>query len=127
AELEPEGHVCFRVSDTGIGIAPENLELIFQDFSQVDHPIQRRVKGTGLGLPLSKKLAEMLGGSVAVQSELGQGSEFFLRIPLRFHALEVAGGQMEAAPEWQPGEAGLPLLVLDDRPEMMLMYRSYLA
>ncbi|HEU5020331.1 MAG TPA: ATP-binding protein [Bryobacteraceae bacterium] len=126
ASLEPEGEVCFRVSDTGIGIAPENLDLIFQDFSQVDNPIQRRVKGTGLGLPLSKKLAEMLGGCVAVESELGRGSEFSLRIPLRYHALEPAG-HMEPAPEWTPEQAGLPLLVLDDRPEMMLMYRSYLA
>jgi signal transduction histidine kinase/DNA-binding response OmpR family regulator len=127
AALERENEVCFRVSDTGIGIAPENLDLIFQDFSQVDHPIQRRVKGTGLGLPLSKKLAEMLGGSVAVQSELGRGSVFSLRIPLRFRAIEAAGEPAGLAPEWIPGEAGLPLLVLDDRPEMMLMYRSYLT
>ncbi|HVV45342.1 MAG TPA: ATP-binding protein [Bryobacteraceae bacterium] len=128
AALESEGEVCFHVSDTGIGIAPENLELIFQDFSQVDHPIQKRVKGTGLGLPLSKKLAEMLGGSVNVQSELGRGSEFSLRIPLYFGAIEAAVEQMETpVPEWTPGEGGLPLLVLDDRPEMMLMYRSYLA
>ncbi len=125
AALERESEICFRVADTGIGIAPENLDLIFQDFSQVDHPIQKRVKGTGLGLPLSKKLAEMLGGSVSVQSELGRGSEFSLRIPLRFGPHQTPEEQME--PEWIADEGGLPLLVLDDRPEMMLMYRSYLA
>src|SRR3984957_16420268 len=74
AALNDANNVIFSVSDTGIGIAPENQELIFQDFAQVDSPIQRRVKGTGLGLPLSKKLATVLGGEVRVKSELGAGS-----------------------------------------------------
>jgi len=125
--MESDCEVHFRVSDTGIGIAPENLDLIFQDFSQIDSPIQRRVKGTGLGLPLSKKLAEMLGGSVGVASELGQGSRFSLRIPVRYGGSEPAVEQIEFPPEWIPGEEGLPVLVLEDSPEMMLMYRSYLA
>ncbi|HXE63335.1 MAG TPA: ATP-binding protein [Bryobacteraceae bacterium] len=127
AALVPESEVCFRVSDTGIGIAPENLDLIFQDFSQVDHPIQKRVKGTGLGLPLSKKLAEMLGGSVGVQSELGRGSEFTLRIPVRYGVEQTAADIAPSIPEWAGREEGLAVLVVEDSPEMMLMYRSYLA
>src|SRR5262249_55020888 len=68
-------------ADTGVGIAPEDLELIFQEFTQVEGERQKRVKGTGLGLPLSRKLAELLGGSVLVQSEVGLGSTFTLVVP----------------------------------------------
>src|SRR5687767_8662888 len=76
--------VTFSVADTGIGIAPEHHAAIFQDFVQVDSPIQKRLRGTGLGLSLSKKIAELLGGSVAVKSELGKGSTFSVTIPVRF-------------------------------------------
>jgi signal transduction histidine kinase len=73
--------VRFEVRDTGIGIAPADHERIFQDFTQVDGPIQRRVRGTGLGLPLTRKLAALLGGSVALDSEVGKGSCFSLTVP----------------------------------------------
>ena len=73
--------VTFSVKDTGIGIAPENLNRIFEEFGQIDNPLQSRVKGTGLGLPLTKKLAQLLGGSVYVQSEPGMGSTFLVDIP----------------------------------------------
>ena len=55
------------MTDTGIGISPDNLQLIFEEFSQIEHPLQRRSKGTGLGLPLCRKLAELLGGRVDVE------------------------------------------------------------
>ncbi len=74
-------HVIFVVKDTGIGIAPEHQQLIFQDFTQIDNPIQRHVKGTGLGLPLSRKLAELLGGSLNVESTASLGSIFTLMLP----------------------------------------------
>lgn len=69
------------VRDTGIGIAPEHRESIFQDFEQVDGPIQRRIRGTGLGLPLTRKLARLLGGRVELASEPGDGSTFSVIIP----------------------------------------------
>jgi signal transduction histidine kinase len=75
------GHVTFAVSDTGIGISPDNLQLIFEEFSQIEHPLQRQVKGTGLGLPLCRKLATLLGGTVDVESESGNGSTFLLHLP----------------------------------------------
>jgi signal transduction histidine kinase len=69
------------VHDTGIGIAPADHERIFQDFAQVEGPLQQRVRGTGLGLPLSKKLAALLGGHIEVDSALGRGSTFTLIVP----------------------------------------------
>jgi signal transduction histidine kinase len=85
-----DGWLNLSVSDTGIGIAPEYQERIFQEFAQVDHAIQGRVKGTGLGLPLSRKLAALIGGDVTVSSAPGAGSTFTLRVPLRSRA-EAAG------------------------------------
>ncbi|HZN63830.1 MAG TPA: ATP-binding protein [Tepidisphaeraceae bacterium] len=92
--------VTFSVSDTGIGIAPEHHAAIFQDFVQVDSPIQKRYRGTGLGLSLSKKIAELLGGSVAVRSELGRGSTFSVTIPVRF-----SSGAADPGDSAMPGEA----------------------
>ena len=76
--------VEFAVADTGVGIAAEYIPTLFQDFVQVDTPLQRRYRGTGLGLSLSKRLAELLGGRVSVQSEVGAGSTFSVIIPVRF-------------------------------------------
>ena len=77
SQYRTPGWVTFSVADTGIGIAKEHQGALFQDFVQVDAPIQRRFRGTGLGLALSKRLAELLGGSVAVQSEVGTRIDFF--------------------------------------------------
>jgi signal transduction histidine kinase len=75
--------VTFSVADTGIGVAPKDQERIFQHYEQVDSSMQRRVRGTGLGLPLSRKLARLLGGDVTLQSEVGAGSVFCLTLPIR--------------------------------------------
>jgi CheY-like chemotaxis protein len=125
AALAGEKDVAFSVSDTGIGIAPENLDLIFQDFAQVDSPIQRRVKGTGLGLPLSKKLAILLSGDIKVQSRLGTGSTFSLRIPLRYQ--EAAAEVLAPKPEWAPESGKLPVLIIEDSAPMRMMYGSFLV
>jgi signal transduction histidine kinase len=76
-------HLSFVVQDTGIGIAPEDQELIFQEFTQVRNPLQKQVKGTGLGLPLSRKLAQLLGGELTVFSMRDKGSKFTLTLPLQ--------------------------------------------
>jgi signal transduction histidine kinase len=78
---EQRGRVDLSVRDTGIGIAPADCERIFDEFSQVETRIQKRVKGTGLGLPLSRSLAALLGGELTVESVVGQGSIFTLSIP----------------------------------------------
>jgi signal transduction histidine kinase len=82
ARLENADHVRFAVSDTGIGIAPELHGALFEDFSQVDSPLQKRLRGTGLGLSLCKRFAALLGGEVGVDSTPGTGSTFFVIIPL---------------------------------------------
>jgi len=69
------------VRDTGIGIDPLDHERIFEEFSQVDTKLHRKAKGTGLGLSLSRSLASLLGGTLRVESVLGQGSVFTLSIP----------------------------------------------
>jgi signal transduction histidine kinase len=78
------GTIAFAVADTGIGIGAGNLQLIFEEFSQIEHPLQRHSKGTGLGLPLCRKLAYLLGGRVDVESTVGAGSTFTLTLPHRF-------------------------------------------
>lgn len=75
--------VRFSVADTGIGIATEHHAAVFDDFSQVDSPVQKRLRGTGLGLSLSRQLAVLLGGRVELVSELGKGSVFSVTLPVQ--------------------------------------------
>ncbi|WP_426112534.1 sensor histidine kinase [Massilia sp. PWRC2] len=76
----------FEVRDSGIGIRDDHLQLIFEEFSQIEHPLQRGVKGTGLGLPLCRKFATLLGGEVEVSSIVGEGSTFSLILPRHLSA-----------------------------------------
>ena len=81
-DVDPsDDSVIFTVTDTGIGIAPGDLDRIFEEYAQVESPLQRRTTGTGLGLPLSRKFAALLGGSLTAVSTPGQGSTFTLRLP----------------------------------------------
>jgi signal transduction histidine kinase/DNA-binding response OmpR family regulator len=108
-----EDSVTFSVRDTGIGIAEEDLDIIFQEFGQVAHPMQRRVKGTGLGLPLSKKLSELLGGSLAVQSAPGEGSVFSVTIPRIYRGLSAP---FDTAQSWELQSGRIPVLTVEDNP-----------
>ncbi len=114
--------VAFFVKDTGIGIAPEDQETIFEEFTQVDNRIQRKVKGTGLGLPLSKKLAQLLSGRVSVESELDVGSTFSLSIPRLYQSAAMP------AAEPLPGLelSRVPVLLVEDHFETRLIYEKYL-
>jgi signal transduction histidine kinase/CheY-like chemotaxis protein len=113
--------LILSVADTGIGIAKEDQDRIFQDFAQVDSPLQRKLKGTGLGLPLSRKLAHLLRGDVFLESEPGRGSTFTLDIPL-----EWASKAQEPIPIETPDETGTPILVVENRPDTALMYSKWL-
>ena len=77
------GWLTYRVSDTGIGIPKEEVENIFAEFRQVDTTITREYGGTGLGLSITKRLVELHGGRIGVESELGKGSRFVFTVPLR--------------------------------------------
>ena len=117
------GLAIFRVKDTGIGIARENFQEIFEEFGQIDNPLQAKTKGTGLGLPLSRKLAELLGGSLTVESKLGEGSTFTLVLPCQHP--EVREMEKLATRPLDPGRA--PVLVVEDDRKTIFIYEKYLA
>ncbi len=79
----PEDWIEIVVADTGIGIDPEDQKRLFREFEQIDGSHSRRYEGTGLGLALTKKLVELMGGTIHVDSERGGGSRFFVRLPIR--------------------------------------------
>lgn len=113
----------FSVRDSGIGIAPEHFERVFEEFGQIDSPLQQRVKGTGLGLPLSRRLAELLEGRLELESELGKGSTFSLTIPL-VHSEVKELATLTARPI-DPGKA--PILVVEDDRKTIFVYEKYLS
>jgi CheY-like chemotaxis protein/anti-sigma regulatory factor (Ser/Thr protein kinase) len=115
--------VRFSVADTGIGIALEDQGRIFEEFTQLPSPLQGRVKGTGLGLPLCRRLAHLLGGDVSVKSERGVGSVFTAVVSANFERSDLTTSE----PVDATVELGRTLvLVLDDDAEMRLIYEKHL-
>jgi signal transduction histidine kinase/CheY-like chemotaxis protein len=116
--------IVFSVADTGIGITPEDQERIFEDFVQIESHLQKQVKGTGLGLPLSRKLAELLGGSISVRSQPGQGSVFSVTLPIAYpHPTDHSTLLQPIAPVQS---AYLPILVVEDHRETLFIYEKHL-
>ena len=115
ARLTETGNgIELAVADTGIGIPQADLDKVFDEFVQIENPLQRRVKGTGLGLPLSKRLAELLGGTISVSSTVGLGSTFTVTLPLMPANLD--------AETLAPDPTRLPVLVVDDDDADLLTY-----
>jgi signal transduction histidine kinase/CheY-like chemotaxis protein len=122
-----EGDVVeFAVADTGIGIALEDREMIFEEFTQVPSALQRRVKGTGLGLPLCRKLAMLLGGDVSLESEPGRGSIFYARVPARFLGTAVAAKEAVGKAESAVPPRGDWVLIVEDDPGTRMVYEKFL-
>jgi signal transduction histidine kinase/CheY-like chemotaxis protein len=123
AGVSPDGDaVTFSVADTGIGIAEQDQESIFEEFVQVRGPMQGKVKGTGLGLPLCRRLAGLLGGCVSVASVLGQGSTFALTVPMRY-----APAQQDMplpAEDMLQDPQRIPILVVEDEPDTFAYYEK---
>ncbi len=120
----PKGRVVdlvVEVCDTGIGIPPDKRDRLFQSFSQVDASTTRRYGGTGLGLAISLRLARLMGGTIEVESEVGRGSVFTLRIPC-----EVQQAPPATAPLVGAELAGRHALVVDDHPTNRAVLRELL-
>jgi len=132
ADLE-QNLIHFAVRDNGIGIAPEDLERLFQPFTQVDTSLTRRYEGTGLGLALVKRLTELHGGHLAVESTPGLGSCFTVSLPWQPHlppeTLSVPAASLEPASSGPAGSvrAGLgPILFADDNEANIMTIGDYL-
>jgi CheY-like chemotaxis protein/anti-sigma regulatory factor (Ser/Thr protein kinase) len=124
--------LSFAVSDTGIGIAQDKIEHVFEEFAQADDSTTRDYGGTGLGLAISQRFCQLLGGDLSVHSELGEGSTFTIRIPA------ILPGTKPQRPTTQPATtdtapekmieagAGSTILVIDDDPEACEIIERYL-
>lgn len=114
-------HVLFSVEDTGIGISQENLSKIFKDFSQVDKSDTRKYGGTGLGLSISKKLVELLGGEICVQSSEGKGTCFYFLLPLeKVDQFLIVTQEKEETPYFQ----NLHILLVEDNSYNQLLVET---
>lgn len=116
--------ISFSVADTGIGIKEEDQGRIFQEWMQVEGKLQKVAKGSGLGLPLSRKLAELLGGNVHVKSEVGVGSTFTVVIPISFEGQTEVVYVPEVKRELDANK--MPVLVVEDNREALFIYEKYL-
>jgi len=116
--------IAFSVIDTGIGIAAEDQEMIFEEFTQVPNALQRKVKGTGLGLPLCRRLAALLGGDVQVSSVPGEGSTFTATIPVRYASVASSEPVIEEAIAAAP--PGTLVLIVEDDEATRMLYEKYL-
>jgi signal transduction histidine kinase/ActR/RegA family two-component response regulator len=128
AMSEADGRLLrLSVSDTGIGIAPHEQQIIFEEFSQLENPLQRHVKGTGLGLPLCRRLADLLGGRVEVQSTPGAGSTFSLVLPYS-RAPVTSTQQLSASanPAYTDAAATIPVLIVEDHYPTRLLYEKFM-
>jgi PAS domain S-box-containing protein len=116
----------FTVSDTGIGIAGDKLAQVFERFIQADSSTTRRFGGSGLGLTISKRLVELMGGSIWVRSEVDKGSDFGFAVPFERW---VAGAGAESAPVGADSDAPLPalrILMAEDSPDNCTIALAYL-
>jgi CheY-like chemotaxis protein/anti-sigma regulatory factor (Ser/Thr protein kinase) len=127
-ERQPQAEgdwLTFAVSDTGIGIAADKLEHVFDEFSQADNSTTRDYGGTGLGLTITRRFCQMLGGDLSVTSQPGAGSTFTIRLPATLPGTEVpqeptpqsTAGSVRASAEVPPAKHDNTVLVIDDDPE----------
>ncbi|PUA29054.1 MAG: histidine kinase [Cellvibrio sp. 79] len=120
-----KNQVTFTVADTGVGIRQEELQLIFEEFSQIENPLQRKVKGTGLGLPLCRNLAKLLRGDVAVVSTPGLGSTFSVTLPMSID-IPVEKPAENPSVRIKKDDVRAPVLIVEDNMATHLQYEKFL-
>ncbi len=118
--------VVIQVMDTGIGISKEDVPHIFEEFRQVDGSSSRRFEGTGLGLSIANKTAKMLGGTISVQSTLGQGSKFIITLPIEWQGIAPTYEPL-SFPLATPQSKKKTILIVDDNPQVVTMISNYLS
>ncbi|AQR60791.1 hypothetical protein BZG35_03330 [Brevundimonas sp. LM2] len=125
-EVCPAGRTVLvgQVSDTGVGLAADQIERVFERFTQADGSVSRRHGGTGLGLAISRRLLEMMGGEISARSELGCGSTFSFRVPL-----DPAGPLAETAraPDLEMPQGHFRLLLAEDNPANRALIQALLS
>lgn len=137
ARQEAADTLCISVADTGVGISPEALPRIFREFQQADNSTTRQYGGTGLGLAISRNLAKLLGGDISVDSELGKGSTFSLRIPIQIRTRATiadvppgsagSGRVPEGVHPAAAASARRRILVVDDDPDAVYLLQESLG
>ncbi|GLC24477.1 ATP-binding response regulator [Roseisolibacter agri] len=125
ARVDDEGMLRFAVRDTGIGISAPDQALVWDEFTQLDTPMHRKHKGSGLGLSLVRKLATVLGGEAGLESQPGVGTTAWLTMPVLHPDVAQLAAMRERGAHLSAGEA--PVLVLEDDPQEMFVYERYLA
>ncbi len=130
-EGENKVYIDFLVIDTGIGIKSEDIDKLFQNFVQIDSALNRKYGGTGLGLSLVKKIVEMHGGSVGLESEFNKGSKFMIRIPYQTnsstnHPIDLQSAISEPSEHSGNRDTPYTILIADDNTANVETTRSYL-
>ncbi|MFW5781882.1 MAG: hybrid sensor histidine kinase/response regulator, partial [Candidatus Muiribacteriaceae bacterium] len=120
------GSLFFYVKDTGIGIPSDKKEVIFEKFTQVDASFTRKYGGVGLGLTISKKIINVLDGDIGFESEPGEGSLFYFRIPIKDHKSEKKSDSRENTEESDTGNKE-KILIVEDTMENIMLLRTFLT
>ncbi len=126
ADFSAPGALRFTISDTGIGIPGEKLGAVFERFTQADSSTTRRYGGSGLGLTISKRLVELMGGSIRVESSLGKGSVFSFTVPLEIRTGPARRAAVPIGAEPEPPLPALNILLVEDSPDNRTITLAYL-
>lgn len=119
--------IFFRVKDSGIGMTPEQLGKLFQAFTQADASTTRKYGGTGLGLTISRRFCELMGGDIQVESEFGKGTTFIVQLPAVVEQVQSVVASIEESDALEALDGGSTILVIDDDPVARELLERYLS